>query len=253
MANVQRLPGESPDLTRPVLIGIPVYNEAATIEGVVGSVRRNLPGCELLAIDDGSRDATADILRRLGVTTARHLCNLGYGRAIQTAIKYAMRHGYELLVTLDADGQHDPAQLPGLIDAAGRSSWDLCLGSRYVQSRSYLDAPHGRRLGMATLSMVVRLTTGKRIYDTTSGLKVIRRSTFDALSRWHFVDFHAEAIVYLVRLGYSLGEYPITIAPRQHGSSMYTLVSSIKYPLKTLLMVLLGLLHARLVRRSLGR
>src|SRR5437868_7116788 len=91
---------------RRVLIAIPAYNEEPTIESVVTAVRDAIPEFDLLIVNDGSRDATERILDRIAQPTATHLCNLGYGRAVQTAIKYADRRGYDALITLDADGQH---------------------------------------------------------------------------------------------------------------------------------------------------
>ncbi len=99
-----------------VLIAIPAYNEAATIQDVVTRVRESLPEFDLLVINDGSTDLTGKSLDDLNVVTATHLSNLGYGRSINTAIKYALRYDYEALVTLDADSQHYPEQMPNLHD-----------------------------------------------------------------------------------------------------------------------------------------
>lgn len=236
-----------------VLVAVPAFNEEATIEGLVGRVRSSLPDADLLVVDDGSRDRTSETLARLGVRTARHACNLGYGRAIQTALKYAIALDYDTLVTLDADGQHHPEQVRAMLEAFHAGTWDLLVGSRYVAGRSYSGAPLGRRIGMVMFSVLVGMATGRRIYDTTSGLKVIRRSIFLPLVRWHFVDFHAEALAYLMRLGREVGEFPITVAERRHGESMYSLVSAVKYPLKTLLMLVLGLSAASLTARDPAR
>jgi glycosyltransferase involved in cell wall biosynthesis len=232
-----------------VLVAIPAYNEEGTIQQVVNRVRESLPGFDLLVVNDGSRDATGEILNRLGVVTATHLCNLGYGRAIQTAIKYALACNYDILITLDADGQHHPEQVLSLYQADVASGWDVLIGSRYVKTQDYSQSPLGRRIGMHLFSLLVRAITGQRIYDTTSGLKVIRRSVFEALTHWHFIDFHAEAIVYLLRLGYRVSEYPITAAERTQGQSMYSLLSHLTYPLKTSLILLLGVVQAGLTRR----
>jgi glycosyltransferase involved in cell wall biosynthesis len=235
------------------LIAIPAHNEEATIAAVVASVRQHLPGLDLLVVNDGSRDRTAEVLAGLGVTTARHDTNLGYGRAIQTAIKYAARCGYDVLVTLDADGQHDPSQVPALLAAAQAGRLDLCSGSRYVSTRSYAGVPTDRKLGMLAFSHVVKLLTGTRVYDTTSGMKAFGPRVYGPLSRWHFVDFHAEALVYLLRLGFTVGEHPITVEERRHGQSMYSLLSWFKYPAKTMLMALAALWEAELTRKELGR
>ena len=103
---------------------------------------------------------------------------------------------------------------------------------------------------MQLFSFLTRLILGRRIYDTTSGLKIIDRKVFDALIQWHFVDFHAEAIVYLARLGFRIGEHPITVAEREHGQSMYSALSALVYPTKTILMVFLGFIQAGLTRKK---
>jgi glycosyltransferase involved in cell wall biosynthesis len=231
------------------LVAIPAYNEAATIRNVVERVRLNLPHCDLVVVNDGSTDATAAALAGTGATVVEHLCNLGYGRAIQTAVLYAERANYDRLVTLDADGQHDPAQVRPLLAEFDGGQWDLLIGSRYVVSRSYVGVPFGRRLGMQLFSSLVGMMTGRRVYDTTSGLKIIGRQTFKALRNWQFIDFHAEALVYLMRLGFRVGEAPITVEERRHGTTMYSALSHIKYPLKTTLMVVLGMVEASLTRR----
>jgi glycosyltransferase involved in cell wall biosynthesis len=233
------------------LVAIPTYNEEASVADVVSRVRSSLPEFDLLVVNDGSQDRTEAILRDNGVATTTHLCNLGYGRAIQTAIKYAIRQGYDTLITLDADGQHHPEQIREMLAVCLREEWDCMVGSRYVKTQAYGGAPLGRRVGMQFFSLLTKLAIGRRIYDTTSGLKVMRRSVFAPLIEWHFVDFHAEAIVYLARIGFRVGEFPITIAERRHGESMYSAVSHIVYPLKTATMVLLGAIQADLTRRKM--
>ncbi len=234
-----------------VLIAVPAYNEEASIAAVVGRIRRELAGHDLVVVQDGSRDGTGEVLRALGVATATHRCNLGYGRALQTALKLALAEGYDLLVTLDADGQHRPEDVRALLAESESGAWDLLIGSRYVTTKQYRGTVFGRRVGMQIFSILVGLISGQRIYDTTSGLKVIRRRVFEPLARWHFVDFHAEAIVYLLRLGYRVGEHPVTVDERRTGSSMYaSIFTALEYPLKTLLMLLLGIVEASLARRS---
>jgi glycosyltransferase involved in cell wall biosynthesis len=231
------------------LVAIPAFNEEATIGEVVRCVRKSLGEFDLLVVNDGSRDATGEVLRSLNVVTATHLCNLGYGRAVQTAIEFALDCDYDALITLDADGQHHPEQVEGMVQEFLAGEWDVLIGSRFIETRDYSEVPLGRRVGMQLFSMLVRLVAGQCVHDTTSGLKVIRRRVFEPLTHWHFVDFHAEAIVYVVRLGYRVSEYPITIGERKYGQSMYSGLTYIEYPLKTSLMVLLGGLEAELARR----
>lgn len=236
-------------LERRVLVAIPAYNEAATIHKIVARVRESMSDFDLLVVNDGSRDGTRDILESLNVVTLTHLCNLGYARAIQTAIKYALACDYAFLITLDADGQHHPEEVYALYQESIRNEWDVLIGSRYISTKDYSHSPLGRRVGMQTFSLLVKLASGKRVYDTSSGLKVMKRNVFEALAQSLFVDFHAEVIVYLIRLGYRVGEFPITAAERTHGQSMYSILSHLKYPLKTLLLILLGMIEASLRRR----
>jgi glycosyltransferase involved in cell wall biosynthesis len=233
-----------------VLVAIPAYNEAPTVGQVVERVRCALPEADVLVVDDGSVDGTAAVLRDLRIPVARHIANLGYGRAIQTAVKYAIEQGYDALVTLDADGQHRPEEVRALLEAFEAGSWDCLVGSRYVATRRYGEAPLGRRLGMQLFSLLTVVMTGRRIYDTTSGLKALRRRAFESLTKWHFVDFHAEALVYLTRLGFTVGEFPIHVEERRHGTSMYNALSHLVYPLKTSTMIVLGAVQASFVTRE---
>jgi glycosyltransferase involved in cell wall biosynthesis len=236
--------------SRCILVAIPAYNEEATIAEVVQQLRQIVPDLDLIVINDGSYDQTGKILNELGVLTATHLCNLGYGRAIQTAINYALRQGYDALITIDADGQHSPDHILGIVQEFSNNQWDVLIGSRYVKSQHYVNIPPGRRIGMILFSYLVKLLTGQRIYDTTSGLKILGIKALKSLKRGHFVDFHAEAIVYLIRIGHRIGEYPIIVTERQHGQSMYSAFSYVKYPLKTFMMTILGFLEASLVSRK---
>jgi glycosyltransferase involved in cell wall biosynthesis len=208
-----------------------------------------MPEFDLLVINDGSTDSTSEVLRDLGVVTATHLCNLGYGRAIGTAIRYAQQRNYHVLITLDADGQHHPEQVQRLYRDSREGGWDLIIGSRYVETRDYSDAPIGRRMGMRLFSATVKALTGRAIYDTTSGLRVMRRSVFVPLTQWHFLDYHAEAIVYLMRLGYRVGEFPISVAERTAGTSMYSFASLFQYPLNTGIMSMMAVLESKLRQR----
>jgi glycosyltransferase involved in cell wall biosynthesis len=235
------------------LIAVPAYNEAATLPSVIASLRAELPGIDLLVIDDGSRDETPNLLRGLDVRSARHPCNLGYGRAIQTALRVAEEGDYDYVITVDGDGQHPAPQAKALLQHFLVGEMDMCIGSRFVSNRAYSGIPLSRKLGMLTFSWLARVVTGQRFYDTTSGLKVMRKTIFAPLTRSNLVDFHAEAIVYLTRLGFIVSECGVTMGARRHGTSMYSFVDLFAYPLKTFLMVVIASVQASLARASEGR
>jgi glycosyltransferase involved in cell wall biosynthesis len=239
-------PATSPGGSRRVLIAIPAYNESSNLGDVIRCLRAEQNGTDILVVDDGSADGTGSVAQRHGATVLTHLCNLGYGRAIQTALKFADRAGYDILVTYDADGQHRAEDVGSMLAAFAGAQCDVLIGSRFVPGAPGYQAPLSRRLGMVLFSHVVRMVTGIRIHDTSSGFRVIRRSVFGTLTRRMFVDFHAEAIVYLLEKGFTVKEHPITVDERRKGTSMYGVASIVKYPLKTLLLVVVGLLEARL-------
>lgn len=224
-----------------VLIGIPAYDEEQTIGAVLTGVRRVLPEADIAVVDDGSTDRTSAVVETgpAGVTLIRLPCNLGYSNAIETLLRYAVSRDYDTLITLDADGQHDPALLPPFIDAYRQCDCDLLIGSRFLADGVYRDQPLGRRIGMWLFSVLTRLLGGTRIYDTTSGMKVISREVMTALLTWQFHEFHAEMILFMLWSNYRIGEHRIEVRAREYGTSMHARLSSLWYPLKVLLLIAL--------------
>lgn len=243
------MPSTGLSRSKRLLVAIPAYNESATILEVLQRVKACLPEVDVLVVNDGSTDSTDAILKKQNILYARHMCNLGYGRAVQTALQYANHHGYYALLTLDADLQHDPSDLRLMLKMFEESSLDLLIGSRWIAGGVGTKASISRRLGMSVFSFLVRALSGQRIHDTTSGMRIMRSTIFDTLLRWTFVDCHAEIIVYLICKGWSVGECPIRVVDRRCGTSMYSITSHVAYPLKTGLMVLLAALVARLETR----
>jgi glycosyltransferase involved in cell wall biosynthesis len=226
-----------------VLVIVPAYNEEATIRRVVNGLRSAVPDAARLVVTDGSRDRTADIVDELGERHLRLPGNVGYGCALQAGIRYGLARGYETMVFVDADGQHDPRYVPALVDALDRTGSDVVIGSRFVQGRGYA-GPRGRVLGQYVFSLVTRLLMGRRIYDTTSGLKAMRAAACEAVLAGRFLDFHTEALVRLSMLGYRIAEYPIEVHERTEGRSMHSIASAVEYPVKTLLLTFVGILDA---------
>jgi hypothetical protein len=231
-----------------VLTVIPAYNEETTISEVVQGMRNAAPDSDRLVVTDGSFDRTPDVVSRLG---ERHLAlpgNVGYGCALQAGIRYALEHGYEIVVFLDGDGQHDPAYVPELVAELDASGSDVVIGSRFSARRKY-DGPLERQLGQFLFSLLTPLLMGRRIYDTTSGLKAMRASACEAVLAGRFLDFHTEVLARLSILGYKISEYPIEVKPRTAGRSMHSMLSAVEYPVKTLLLTFVGILDALSKRR----
>jgi glycosyltransferase involved in cell wall biosynthesis len=215
------------------LVVIPAYNEEQNLGAVLDRVREAGGPEDVLVVDDGSKDGTARVARERGVTVVAHEVNRGYARGLQTGLRHALEHGYDYLVFLDADGQHDPRYLADLrARAIVDGGPDIVIGSRFIHESGYR-APLGRKLGMAVFSWLT-LVGGRRIHDTTSGFKLIKRRAIETLVGQPFNDFHAEMIIFSLLAGLRVEEVPIVVAERERGSSMYGALDAVKYPVKTL-------------------
>ncbi|MGI8491266.1 MAG: glycosyltransferase family 2 protein, partial [Acidimicrobiales bacterium] len=128
-------PGAGPDR---VLVIVPAYNEEAVIGATLAGLREELPGADVLVVDDGSVDATADVARAAGFPVARLACNLGVGAALRTGFVYASRNGYGRAVQFDADGQHNAAEVKVLLEALD-ADIDLVIGSRFATSETVFE------------------------------------------------------------------------------------------------------------------
>jgi glycosyltransferase involved in cell wall biosynthesis len=225
-----------------VLVIVPAHDEEESLPVTLDELRRKAPDIAVLVVDDGSHDATARVARERGVPVVSHAVNLGVGGALQTGFRWALRHGYDIGVQLDADGQHDPGHLEALVAPVARGECDVSIGSRYV-SRSGYRAPVARRLGMVLFSAVVRMAVGQRITDTTSGYRAYGRAVMEICQYDFPKDFpDAPLLIDLARRGFRLAEVPVQMRAREAGRSFYTLGKSLYYPYKNLLASLMVLL-----------
>jgi glycosyltransferase involved in cell wall biosynthesis len=225
-----------------VLVIVPAHDEEESLPATLDELRRKVPEVAVLVVDDGSRDATAQIARARGVPVVSHAVNLGVGGALQTGFRWALQHGYDIGVQLDADGQHDPSHLAALLAPVLRDQCDVSIGSRYVASTGYR-APLARRLGIMLFSGVVQLAVGQRITDTTSGYRAYDREVMEHCQDDFPKDFpDAPLLIELARRGFRLAEVPVEMRQREAGRSFYTVGRSLYYPYKNLLASLMVLL-----------
>jgi hypothetical protein len=225
------------------LIIVPARNEEDSLPRTLRELLERAPGHDVLVVDDGSSDRTAEIARGFGVPVLRHAVNLGVGGAIETGFRYAVERGYQAGVQFDADGQHDPGYLDALISPVLAGACDVSIGSRFVERSDYR-APLFRRLGMRVFSGVVRLALGQRIADTTSGFRAYHRRVMEACQQDLPRDFpDAPFLITLARRGFRLCEIPVRMRERQAGRSFYTLGKSLYYPYKNLLASLMAVIR----------
>jgi glycosyltransferase involved in cell wall biosynthesis len=244
------------------LIFIPAWNEQDSVADVVRGVRARLPGVDIMVVDDGSTDATAERAAAAGAIVASLPFNQGLGAALHTGYRYAERHRYDFCAHLDADGQHPPDELARLLQAVWDDECDLALGSRYhapstealIEGEQY-EPTIMRKIGMSVFRGLLTFTTRHRFTDTTSGFRAANRHAIRLFAARYQPDFaELESLQRAVRHGLRVKELQVTMLPRAAGQSKITPIASTFFIFKGLLVVGLGSLRRReqdLVRRVL--
>ncbi len=237
------------------LVVMPAYNEAANIQPVLRRLRARFPDMACVVIDDGSTDETAERAQALGADVVRLPCNLGYGGAVQTGFRYALHRGYDVVVLMDADGQHDPEEIPKLLAPLLAGEADVVVGSRFLGQHTYAIEP-ARRLAMRFFGGVVQILTGQRITDPTSGFQALSREVVRFFAYDHYPsDFpDADTLLLLVYAGFRVVEVPVTMHERLSGRSMHSLLGGLYYFLRMSLSLFILLLRqkTRVVARRPG-
>jgi glycosyltransferase involved in cell wall biosynthesis len=206
------------------LVFIPAWNEEASVASVIADVREAIPGADILVVDDGSGDATAERAREAGAVVAALPFNQGLGAALQTGYLYALRNGYDACAHLDADGQHPAEEVARLLAEVAADRADLVIGSRYhggavAESGDYR-ASFSRRVGIGVFRFFLTLATRQRFTDTTSGMRAANRRVMALFSQHYSPDFaEIESLQLAVRQGLRVEELPVRMLERTGGSS----------------------------------
>jgi glycosyltransferase involved in cell wall biosynthesis len=227
---------------------VPAYNEEATVGDVVRAVRVHEPRLDVLVIDDGSTDATGDVARVAGAEVLRLPFNLGVGGAVQTGFLHAVERGYQSVVQVDADGQHDPVEIARLREEFRNGEpVDVVCGSRFLDEDRRYPAPISRRTGIHLFAFIVSRIVGQRISDPTSGFRLYNRRAIEVLARNYPHDYpEVEAVLLLHYHRLVMREVPVRMYERGGGrSSIEGSGKSVYYLLKVLLAIFVGLLRAR--------
>ena len=232
---------------------VPALNEAHTVGRVIDEIRGFDPGLEIVVVDDGSTDGTADVAAAKGARVLRLPFNIGIGGAVQTGFRFAFENGYDVAVRLDGDGQHDPAQLPAVLDPVLRGDADIAVGSRFAQaaeSDGYRSS-RSRRIGIRLLAWVVSRIAGQRVTDTTSGFQALNRRAIELFARDYPHDYpEVEATVMVFRHRLRLLEVQVQMRERGGGRSSITALRSIYYMVKVLLALFVGLFRRDVVTQE---
>ena len=217
------------------LVIIPAYNEEENIVRVVENLKNNYPMYDYIVINDGSSDSTAKICRKNGYELVDLPVNLGLAGAFQTGLKYAYRNGYDYAIQFDADGQHRPEFIGPMLDKI-QEGYDIVIGSRFVTEKK----PHSlRMLGSNLISMAMKLTTGRRVKDPTSGMRMFNKKMIAEFALNMNYGPEPDTVSYLLKQGATIAEVQVEMDERIAGESYLNLTKSIMYMLRMLLSILL--------------
>jgi glycosyltransferase involved in cell wall biosynthesis len=227
---------------------VPARNEEDAVGRVVEELRAFDPELDVVVIDDGSEDATAERAAAAGASVVSLPFNLGIGGAVQTGFKYALEHGYDTVIRLDGDGQHDPGQIPNLLEPLERGEADVVVGSRFAEGAGEYRAPFARRAGIRWFAHLVSLLTRQRLTDTTSGFQAVNAQAIRLFAADYPHDYpEVEAAVMVVRHRLRIMEVPATMRGRETGRSSITLLRSLYYAVKVTLALFVAVFRRRVV------
>lgn len=219
-----------------VLAVIPAYNEEESLANTVTGLVKTCPDVDYLVIDDGSSDGTWDVCKEQGFHHLRMPVNTGLTSVFRTGMKYALRHDYDAVVQLDADGQHLPEFIPPMAAAMQGEQADIVIASRVLNG----EAPSGlRNVGSKLISWLIKRTTGVVITDPTSGMRMYNRAMIKMFATGFDVQPEPDTVALVARRGGRIVEIPAHMLERQAGESYLTVGKSISYMLRMSLSILL--------------
>lgn len=218
-----------------LLIIIPAYNEAGSIENVVEELRSVAPQMDYLVINDGSRDETARICRGKGYNLLDLPVNLGLAGAFQAGMRYAYEAGYDAVIQIDGDGQHDPRYIEPMLREMESGACDLVIGSRFVTKKRPRSL---RMLGNALIEALIRLTTGQKIGDPTSGMRLFGPKVIRNFAMEMNYGPEPDTVCYLMRNGIRVKEVQVDMRERTSGVSYLNFTRSMIYMLHMCMSIL---------------
>jgi len=228
-----------------VLVAVPALNEAAAIGGVLASLATAHPLRDVVIVDDGSRDATAQIARDAGAHVVSHAINLGVGAAMGTAFKYAVRNGYDAVIQFDGDGQHRPEHIAQLV--AGLDGADIVIGSRFIDGGTFKSSA-ARRGVQRLIAGVASAYARTKLTDATSGFRIAGPRALAVFAEHYPVEWlgdTVESIVLATRQHLTVAEIPVTMNERAGGTPSQSVFRATLYTGRILF--ILGLASIRSV------
>jgi len=224
------------------LVLIPAFNESGAIGEVIREVREVVPRAPVLVVDDASKDGTVDRAKAAGAGVLRLPYHLGLGGCVQAGYRLAYELGYQYVIRVDGDGQHDPRYIPDLLKVLRSTGCHMVIGSRFYQSNG-AHTSSIRAIGIWIFRLMLRPILGQPVRDPTSGFVGVNREALQVFSQSFPLEYpEIEALVVLQRRRFRFQEVPCRMRPRKAGRSSITAVKSLYYIIHVLLGVFVNIL-----------
>lgn len=212
-----------------ILAIIPAYNEEGSLQNTIEELKAVAPEVDFIVINDGSTDSTGGICRANGYPVLDLPVNGGLTVGFQTGMKYAARKGYSYAIQFDADGQHMPRYIDAMRKKMDDTDADIVIGSRFVQFKKEHSA---RMFGSRIITFIVKMTTGKRVSDPTSGMRMFNRRMIELFAKDMSLNPEPETIAHLIRKGIMVEEVQVSMRDRTAGESYLNLTRSAAYMIR---------------------
>ena len=219
-----------------VLIIIPAYNEEKSLKRVIEHLKRTCPQYDYLIVNDGSTDRTKEICMNNHYHVISHPVNRGLTGAMQTGMKYALKNGYDMAIQFDADGQHLPDYIKDMVACLEEKNCDIVIASRYYGTKMPVRL---RTVGGKMISAAVWLTTGKRLTDPTSGMRLYKKNIIRLFAKGSIEEPEPDTLAYLIRMGADVQEVKVRMEERKTGKSYLTPINATKYMVRVLSSILI--------------
>ena len=225
------------------IVIIPAYNEEKSIVKTVQDICEHAPEFDYVIINDCSTDHTLSVCREHHLHVLNLPVNLGIGGAVQTGFLYAYKNGYDYAIQFDGDGQHDAKYLQEMRDYMIEQNADMLIGSRFLEKVGF-QSTGMRRFGIRYFSALIKLLTGQKITDPTSGMRMINRDILAMYSESYPKDYpEPESVVAIINSGKKVMEYPVIMRKRMEGTSSISPLKSVYYMIKVSLAIFLEMLR----------
>jgi glycosyltransferase involved in cell wall biosynthesis len=220
-----------------ILFIIPAFNEEKSIIKTVQSIKKFNSDWDVIVINDGSKDSTEKLCRDNKISIATLPMNLGIGGAVQTGYKYALNNNYDIAIQFDGDGQHNVDYVQNIIKDIQNETYDFIIGSRFIDgNRKGFISSRLRRIGIRLISLTIRILTGRKITDPTSGFRAANRKVIQTFADSYPIEFpEPESVTLLLKQKYRIKEVPVLMYDRQGGTSSIHTWKSVYYMINVLL------------------